>query len=143
MTRTRRLHRTWWTACSPYLEGFEGVPDFDLTTSFDLDHDPCLVDVDPFVLESLAIAHPRDFENAIAEVLARGPRTFAGLASEVAHVRGSDASWTAFEFALWAMVEAGAVKVSPEVPVKFAAWFSIVRPNFARAYDRTLERRYA
>jgi hypothetical protein len=141
MTKARTRRRSWWTAGSPYLDGDEFAV-VDLTTSFDLERDPCLVGVDPVALLGIEHAHPRDYEHAIAEVLVRGPRTFAGLAAEVARVRGSDACSTAFEFALWAMVEAGSVKVSPEPPAKFAAWYSVVRPNFARAYDRTLERRY-
>lgn len=143
MTRSRRKIRSWWTACSPYLDGFEGFPEIDLAASFNPDVDRILTLPDPVALEALAIGHPNVYESRICDALADGPATFATLARVVAGVSRSDAIGSAFEFALWAMVEAGAVKVSPEPPARFAPWFSVVRPNFARALDRTLERRYA
>jgi len=139
--RKRRKARSWWTACSPYLDGFEDVPVFDLAAS--IDSGSAREFGEPLALEALAVGHPRVYETPICDALARGPMTFAALARVVAGAGLDDAIGSAFEFALWAMVEAGAVKVSPETPVKFAPWFSVVRPNFARALDRTLERRYA
>lgn len=143
MTRSRRKIRSWWTACSPYLDGFEGFPEIDLAASRSHDDADGSTYFDLHALEVLTLRHPSVYEAPICDALVAGPMTFADLAWKVARVRLDDAIGSAFEFALWAMVEAGAVKVSPEPPARFAPWFSVVRPNFARALDRTLERRYA
>lgn len=138
MTQTRSLRRTWWTACSPYSEECPG-PFVDLSARVG---ETLEVDSDPARRAYALTSHPSVHREGILRALQGGPRTFAELAAEVIRVPFRDAQETGFEFALWAMCEAGALKFSPEAPVKFAAWFSVCDPDFETAYDRALAARF-
>lgn len=139
MTRARRARREWWTFCSPYSDGLDDVPVVDLAWR---DDEAVPASMLPGFEDMPLDAHPSTFEERIDVVLADHALTFDALAMLVVNRSGPDAIGSSFEFALWAMVEAGRVKFSPRTPTLFMRSPSTLQPNYERAHDRALERRY-